>query len=66
MAYYRLYHLHGPNYEVESFHEFDAENDDAAIAMGETWRAINPMELWQGHRKVHWWDGLAQERVGEK
>ena len=41
-------------------------DDEAAIAMSETWRAINPMELWQGHRKVHWWDGVTKERVGEK
>ena len=27
MVYYRLYQLHGPRNEVESFHEFDAEDD---------------------------------------
>ena len=65
MAYYRLYHLHGPRNEVESFREFDAEGDAAAIAIGETWHAINAMELWQGRRKVHWWDGVAQEKEVE-
>jgi hypothetical protein len=59
MAYYRLYHLHGPRNEVESFHEFEAENDVGAIAVGETMRQMNPMELWQGHRKVRRWESLS-------
>ena len=59
MVYYRLYQLCGPRNAVESFHEFHAEDDSGAIAMSETMRRLNPMELWTGHRKVRRWDGVA-------
>jgi len=59
MAFYRLYHLHGERSEVESFEEFDARDDSEAIARGETYRGMNPMELWSGHRKVRRWEGIA-------
>lgn len=58
MAYYRLYQLRGPKNEVETFHEFDADDDLKAIARGETFRRFNPMELWSGHRKVRRWEGV--------
>ena len=58
MAYYRLYQLHGPRNEVESFEEFDAVDDAEAIVLGETYRRLNPMELWSGHRKVRRWEGI--------
>jgi len=61
MAYYRLYHLRGPRNEVETFREFDAEDDLSAIAQCDACRDLNPMELWSGHRKVRRW-----ESVGEK
>jgi hypothetical protein len=38
MAYYRLYHPGGPRNEVETFREFDAEDDASAIAQAEAWR----------------------------
>jgi hypothetical protein len=56
MVYYRLYVLHGPKNEVESFREFSADGDASAIAMAEKERTLNPMELWSGHRKVHRWE----------
>jgi len=59
MAYYRLYQLHGPRNEVASFEEFDANDDDEAIARGETYRSVNAMELWSGHRKVRRWDAMS-------
>jgi len=59
MVYYRLYHLRGSRNEVETFREFEAETDDDAIALGETWSGPNPMELWSGHRKVRRWEGLS-------
>ena len=59
MAGYRLYHLHGPRNEVESFYEFEAPNDAAAIAVAEQRLGINPIELWQGHQKVRRWEGLS-------
>ena len=63
MAYYRLYHLRGPRNEVETFREFDAEDDANAIAQGEAWRDLNPMELWSGHRKVRRWEGIGEKAV---
>ncbi len=58
MAYYRLYQLRGPKNRVETFHEFDADDDLKAIARGETYRRFNSMELWSGHRKVRRWEGV--------
>ena len=58
MVYYRLYHLRGANFEVESFDEFEAEDDRNAIAESEARRGLKPMELWSGHRKVMRWDSL--------
>jgi hypothetical protein len=57
MAYYRLYQLHGPKNEVEGFEEFEAGDDIEAIDRAESFRRLNPMELWSEHRKVHRWDG---------
>ena len=57
MADYRLYHLHGPRNEVESFYEFEAPDEASAIAVAEQRLGINPIELWQGHRKVRRWEG---------
>ena len=61
MVYYRLYQLHGPKNEVESFREFEADDDLMAIAGCEVWRGPNPMELWSGRRKVRRWEGMAFE-----
>lgn len=58
MTFYRIYHLRGPRNEVENFHEFDAEDDNAAIAVAETMRRPNAMELWSDHRKVRRWENL--------
>ena len=60
MVYYRLYQLRGPRNEVESFHEFHAADDREAIAVVETMRRMNPMELWSGHRKVRRWDDTSR------
>ena len=59
MVYYRLYQLRGPRNEVERFEEFEASDDAAAIERGESFRALNPMELWCGHRKVRRWEKLS-------
>lgn len=58
MAYYRMYQLHGPKNEVESFYEFEADDDERAIALAERRRGLNSMELWSGHRKVHRWEAV--------
>ncbi len=60
MVYYRLYQLRGPRNEVESFEEFHADGDPAAIVLAESHRSLNPMELWSGHRKVRRWDQIAR------
>ena len=59
MVYYRLYQLHGPRNEVQSFHEFEARDDAHAIEVGEERHGVNPMELWSGHRKVRRWEGIS-------
>lgn len=59
MADYRLYHLHGPKNEVASFYEFEAADEASAIAVAEQRRGINPIELWQGHRKIRRWEGVS-------
>jgi len=58
MIYYRLYQLCGPRNKVESFREFEADGDSIAIALVETWRGLNPMELWSGHRKIRRWEAI--------
>jgi hypothetical protein len=58
MVAYRLYRLHGPRNEVESFEEFEVADDAGAIAKGLTLRGVNAMELWSGHRKVYRWEAL--------
>ena len=62
MAYYRLYHLHGPRNDVEGFEEFEAEEDMEAIARDVGFRRLNPMELWSAHRKVHRWEGIGSAK----
>jgi hypothetical protein len=40
---------------VEAAHEFEAENDDAAITISEGWREGREIELWQRDRQVKHW-----------
>jgi hypothetical protein len=61
MVYYRLYQLRGPRNEVESFDEFHADGDAAAIAFAEPRRGLNSMELWSGHRKVQRWEHIPSD-----
>lgn len=53
MAYYRLYLLGGPTGRFVGFEEFEAADDDAAIAVAEGHAATLALELWCGTRKVH-------------
>ena len=55
MAYYRLYFLVSVSGQIERFHEFEAIDDDEAIAHAEKLRGPRPMELWAGNRKVKRW-----------
>jgi len=56
MAYYRLYLIaHG--HHIDAFHQLDAEDDAAAIALAEPWVETRAMELWSGTRVVRKWTG---------
>ena len=56
MHYYRLYFMHRFSGHIEHYREFEAENDDSALAIAEGWREGGPMELWNLHRKLKHWN----------
>jgi hypothetical protein len=58
MTYYRLY-LRGRHGHVDSFHEFHADDDTAAIATGDELHRERMAELWNLSRLVKEWDGPA-------
>jgi hypothetical protein len=41
---------------IDHFREFEAETDDAAMNVSETWRDGRPMELWNLSRKLRRWE----------
>lgn len=55
MQEYRLFFLDGARH-IEKAHEFEAENDEAAIKISEGWREGRRMELWQRDRQVKLWN----------
>lgn len=57
MRYYRLYFMDGFSGHIEHFREFEAEDDNSALAIAEAWREERPMELWNRERKLRHWDG---------
>jgi hypothetical protein len=59
MRYYRLYFLDRFSGHIDHFREFEAEDDQAALATAEGWREGQPMELWNRERKLKHWDGEA-------
>jgi hypothetical protein len=44
------------NGHIDHYREFEAESDDAAVAIALGWREDRPMELWNLHRKLKHWD----------
>lgn len=56
MIYYRLYFMDRFSGHIDHFREFQAEHDDAALAIAERWREDRPMELWNLERKLRHWD----------
>ena len=62
MHYYRLYFMHRLSGHIDHYREFEAEDDDAALAIAEDWREDRPMELWNLERKLKHWD---QEPVAD-
>jgi hypothetical protein len=56
MRYYRLYFMGRSGGHIDHFREFEAENDDAALATAEDWQDGQAMELWNLERKLKHWD----------
>ena len=56
MRYYRLYFMDRFSGHIEHFREFEAETDDDALRIAESWREDRPMELWNRQRKLKRWD----------
>lgn len=52
MNYYRLYFLNPDIGGIERFAEFEAPDDDAALALALEHEGIAPLELWCERRKV--------------
>ena len=62
MACYRLYLMSPHNGHIDSFEEFEAEDDEAAIARLEGRSFKRPAELWASNRKVRRYEPEPQER----
>lgn len=56
MRYYRLYFMHRFSGHIDHFREFEAEDDDSALGIAETWREDQPMELWNQDHKLKRWE----------
>ena len=56
VPYYRLYFMDRYSGHIDHFREFEAESDDAAMNVSETWRDGRPMELWNLGRKLRRWE----------
>lgn len=56
MAGYRLYFMDRYSGHIEQRREFFAHDDAAAVAIAESWSTGQPMELWEGDRKLKRWD----------
>jgi len=55
MLYYRLYFFDGFSGHIDHFREFEAESDDAAIALSDGWVDGRAMELWNRDRRLKRW-----------
>ena len=60
MRYYRLYFMHRFSGHIDFFREFEAEDDDCAIAIAEGWIEDRPMELWNLERKLKRWEPVVE------
>jgi hypothetical protein len=52
MRYYRLYFMDRFSGHIDHFREFEAEDDDAALAAAEQWHNGQATELWNHGRKL--------------
>ena len=58
MQTYRLYFVDLLTDRVQDFHEFEADNDDAAMVESERRRGDGSMELWCRDRRIVKWPAL--------
>jgi hypothetical protein len=56
MPYFRLYYFDRFSGHIDHFREFDAEDDQSAIAVAERWNDGRPMELWNRERRLKQWE----------
>jgi hypothetical protein len=56
LTQYRLYFMHRAEPHISYSHEFEAEDDERAIRIAESWREGRRAELWAGSRKLESWD----------
>lgn len=55
MLYYRLYFFDRFSGHIDHFREFEAEGDDAALALAAGWGDGRRMELWNRDRLLMRW-----------
>jgi len=56
MGGYRLYFMDRFSGHIDHRRDFLADDDSSAIAVAAEWSTGQPMELWQGGRKLKRWD----------
>jgi hypothetical protein len=56
MLYYRLYFMDRFSGHIDLCREFEADDDQTALAIAEGWRNGRAMELWNLQRKLKRWD----------
>ena len=58
MAYYRLYFMNARSSHIERYTSFDAADDAEAVRLAEGYHKGDPMELWNGGRRVRRFEAL--------
>ena len=59
MSGYRLYFMDRFSGHIEYRREYFADDDAAAMTIAEGWSTGQPMELWEGGRKLRRWEEAA-------
>ena len=59
MITYDLYQFASDQELILGWHKFDAEGDEAAMAIGNALAQQAPLELWQDSRLVKRWESVA-------
>lgn len=62
MSCYRLYFLHCFSGHIVRFAEFEAADDDVALALATEHEGDQPLELWCQHRKVRRFERAGDQR----